>query len=108
MWACLLTTTFPGRIGVRGLFDFWGCNFQSRAAEARNFEQSSLRLRKGAVFECTPSKNNGVTNDDLKNEIEAAVNRCLEAVDSTLPKLEVIDVNLRVIEAKELKFDIDF
>ena len=49
------------------------CNFQSRAAEARNFEQSSLRLRKGAVFECTPSKNNGVMNDDLKNEIEAAL-----------------------------------
>ena len=32
------------------------------------------------------------------------VNSSLEAVASTLPKLEVLGVNLQVIEVKELKF----
>ena len=36
------------------------------------------------------------------------VNSSLEVLASTLPKLEVLGVNLLVIEVKELKFDIYF
>ena len=43
-----------------------------------------------------------------KSEIEAIVNRCLEAMATILTKLEVLGVNLQVIEVKELEFDIDF
>ena len=57
-------------------------------------------------IECTPSEITTIERPQTRSDL--VVNSVLEAVDSTLPKLEVIDVNLRVIEAKELKFDIDF
>ena len=67
------------------------------------------------MSECASSKITAycVTNetkqtDDLKDEIEATVNRCLEAVTSSLPKLIVLGVNFQVIEVKELEFDIYF
>ena len=46
--------------------------------------------------------------NDLKSEIEATVNRCLEAMTTILTKVEVVGVNLQVIEVKKLEFDIYF
>ena len=58
-----------------------------------------------------PSKilrNERSETNDLKNVIEATVNRCLEAVDTSLTKSKVLGVNLQVIEVKELEFDLYF
>ena len=47
-------------------------------------------------------------NNDLKSEIEAIVNRCLEVMAIILPKLDMVGVKLQVIEVKKLEFYIDF
>ena len=46
--------------------------------------------------------------NDLKSEIEATVNRCLEAVATILTKLDVFGAKLQVIEVKKLEFYIYF
>ena len=46
--------------------------------------------------------------NDLKSEIEAIVNRCLEAMATILTKWDVLGVKLQVIEVKKLEFYIYF
>ena len=46
--------------------------------------------------------------NNLINEIEDAVNRCLEAMATTLTELDVLGIKLYVIEVKKLEFHIHF
>ena len=52
--------------------------------------------------------NNYKTNERPQSWSGLIVNSSLEAVASTLPKLEVLGVDLQVIEVKEFEFDIFF
>ena len=56
------------------------------------------------VYWALSFRNNYVTIERPQTKSGLVVNKSLEAVASTLSKLEVLGVNLQVIEVKKLKF----